>query len=224
MPRRVTIRVRVEGCLDAVIAKSLVKRQLDALGYRDVEVELPMPRGGKQGVLRDVIRYAASGIRSIAFVDADDDAREALETVSERARERSIDIELDTRPVPHVLLKRGEIPVALLAVWGAPPYYTRGSIEDLVCSILGGVCTAVSSCLHSSTARLCIPSDKHVYKVAVAALLAACSRGTLVYNPGLERCGFDIKHAINKLRISDSAALQPYNALLGKALRDLLPS
>ena len=126
MPRRVTIRVRVEGCLDAVIAKSLVKRQLDALGYRDVEVELPMPRGGKQGVLRDVIRYAASGIRSIAFVDADDDAREALETVSERARERSIDIELDTRPVPHVLLKRGEIPVALLAVWGAPPMLYEG--------------------------------------------------------------------------------------------------
>ena len=223
MTRRATIRVRVEGCLDAVIARSLVEHQLDALGYRDVGVELPMPKGGKQGVLRDVIRYAINGIRSVAFVDADNDAREALEAIAEKARElRDVSVETGTTPVPHALLKRKGFPVALLAVWGSPPRYTKGTIEDLVCSMLGDACNKAFSCLYGSTTGLCDQDTRHVYKVAVAALLAACSRGTLVYNSELERCGFDIRYAVEALGIPDKVELKPYRELLRQSLQQLL--
>ncbi len=225
--RKKMLRVRVEGCLDAVIAKRLIEAALRNIGAHNVDTDVPMPRGGKQGVLRDILSYARSGIRSVAFVDADEDAEEALDRLERMlAKYSNLTIAKNATPVPHALINRRigrrDRPVALLVMWGRPPDYRRGTIEDLVCNMLHDTCEDTSRCLCEAAKRICSCTDTRAYKIATVALLATCGTGTLVYSQQLDRCGFDVIDAVARLRLHVSQPFKPYVELLVQHLPSLL--
>ncbi len=207
------VRVRVEGCLDAVLAKLLLER----LG---VEPEVPMPQGGKAGVIRDVAADIKRRLRVIGFIDADEDADQSLNQAARMISKKvgeGYELRVLRGSPPHLLIAQGGRLRAVVIVWGEPPDYTRGTIEDLVCSILGRrVCTETTGCLLEGARLLqgCEPSEKSASKLAPVALLGVCGgASTLVYDQVHRRCGFDPAPILERLAAGHEH-LEPYERLL----------
>ncbi len=215
------VRIRVEGCLDAVLAKIVLR----LLG---VEPEIPLPRGGKEGVIRDVMGDIRKGIRVIGFIDADKDAERGLKQAEARiAREiKSPKLAFETRakPIPHLLIRSNGSLRAAILVWGEPPSYSSGTIENLVCSFLKEhACKEAEKCLldAASTLEVCKASKRSAFKLAPLTLLGVCTdASTLVYDNEHRRCGFDPAPVLERLARRHREVLDPYIRVLDVVLRE----
>jgi len=127
-------------------------------------------------------------------------------------------------PAPYVLIKRDNVVVSAVVVWAAPPDFSRGTIEDLVCEAVGAdICSEAEARLSQLASvmlqsRLSKKTERWIKKIAPLLIPALeMGGGTIVWSPGYDRCGIDLAPVLR--RCLGRECMQMYKGVLDRCLR-----
>ncbi len=205
------IRVYVEGCLDASLV-SVMSNLLENNYNLEVKFEIES-LGEKSRVIHrlidDLMRF-----RVIAFVDADRGVYDTIEYVEKCVKKRGLDVqlslELEQYKPPHIDLYKGREYISSIILWAKPPGYQIGTIEDIVCSIFNDYCARIEEELEPIANTICrgyvSPRElgRWIKKISPLLCITLClSKGTLVWDPTIKRCGFSIIEFLTRVVVKE---------------------